>query len=557
MGQKNYESRQAALNFLPDFCDFLAMPCDANNPPELEANIEWCEQQFSQRGFTVKHLPTAGIEVLLATYEVDADLPEVLFYVQIDGQPVDASRWANGAPYTPMLGKPTEEGYTFLEELPTDFANVDPSYRLFSRAASDAKGPIAMFLAAWDHMQQKGRQPAYNVKVIMDTEEELGSPNLPPVVIAEREALSADHFVILDGPPHISNPPTLVFGARGIATARITVYGPRVPLHSGHYGNYAPNPALRMAQLLASMKNDAGVVTIPYWYDGITLSESVKNTLAAVPDKLEEINHKLGFAAPDQVGGSLQEAIQYPSLNVRGLSSGWVGAAVRTIIPANAVANLDIRLVKESDPERLMELLQAHIRAQGYYLITDGREPTDEERDQYPRIASFAYKETKYFCLTEAIANYLQKFIVYRKRKVSVGKRLIQDLSAQFKKNKDEKFLLPCSNLGAKSVCNYLDELGLDWTDAMMYRTVSSDLSDLSDVTYDILVFFSPLGITSLYENFPDFKQNDTRLAVFGSSTTQAVEERGLQVNIRVQPPEVPSMTKALEIYLKQSNPDI
>lgn len=165
-------------------------------------------------------------------------------------------------------------------------------------------------------------------------------------------------------------------------------------------------------------------------------------------------------------------------------------------------------------------------------------------------------QDTKYFCLTEAIANYLQKFIVYRKRKVSVGKRTIQDLNVQLKKNKDEKFLLPCSNLGAKRVCNYLDEMGLDWTDAMMYRTVSSDLSDLSDVTYDILVFFSPLGITSLYENFPDFKQNDTRLAVFGSSTTQAVEERGLQVNIRVKPPEVPSMTKALEIYLKQSNPD-
>lgn len=166
-------------------------------------------------------------------------------------------------------------------------------------------------------------------------------------------------------------------------------------------------------------------------------------------------------------------------------------------------------------------------------------------------------QETKYFCLTEAIANYLQKFIVYRKRKVSVGKRTIQDLSVQLKKNKDEKFLLPCSNLGAKKVVTYLDELELNWTDAMMYRTVSSDLSDLSDVTYDILVFFSPLGITSLYENFPDFKQNDTRLAVFGSSTTNAVEERGLQVNISVKPPEVPSMTKALELYLKQSNPDL
>lgn len=390
--QPDYQTRQAALDMLPAFCDFLRMPCDANTPAELDANIDWCEEQFDQRGFVVKHLPTAGIDVLLAEYQVAEELPVVLFYVQVDGQPVDATKWANGAPYTPMLGKPTADGYTFLEGLPDDFSSIDPSYRIFSRATSDAKGPIAMFLAAWDHMQQQGEEPAFNIKVIMDTEEELGSPNLPPVVVAEREALAADHFVILDGPPHITNPPTLVFGARGIATARITIYGPRVPLHSGHYGNYAPNPALRIAQLLASMKNDAGLVTIPYWYDGITLSDAVKETLAQVPDDLASINHKLGFAAPDQVGGSLQEAIQYPSLNVRGLSSGWVGAAARTIIPANAVANLDIRLVKESDPERLMDLLQAHIRAQGYYLITDGREPTDAERDQYPRIASFGYK---------------------------------------------------------------------------------------------------------------------------------------------------------------------
>jgi uroporphyrinogen-III synthase len=165
-------------------------------------------------------------------------------------------------------------------------------------------------------------------------------------------------------------------------------------------------------------------------------------------------------------------------------------------------------------------------------------------------------QDTKYFCLTEAIANYLQKFIIYRKRKVFFGKRNIEDLATALKKNKDEKFLLPCSNLGAKDVSAYLTELKLNWQDAMMYKTVSSDLSDLSDVTYDILVFFSPLGIISLYENFPDFKQNDTRLAVFGNSTLRAVEAHGLQVNIQVKPPEVPSMTRALEIYLEQSNPD-
>ena len=166
-------------------------------------------------------------------------------------------------------------------------------------------------------------------------------------------------------------------------------------------------------------------------------------------------------------------------------------------------------------------------------------------------------QETKYFCLTEAVANYLQKFIVYRKRKVFVGVRNIQDLGPALLKHRNkEKFLLPCSNLGSKSVSLFLDDNHLDWQDSLMYRTVSSDLSDLSDVTYDVLVFFSPLGITSLYENFPDFKQNDTRIAVFGTSTSRAVEERGLTINIKAPAPDAPSMTMALEQYLRKSNPD-
>jgi len=162
--------------------------------------------------------------------------------------------------------------------------------------------------------------------------------------------------------------------------------------------------------------------------------------------------------------------------------------------------------------------------------------------------------DTKYFCLTEAISNYLQKFIVYRKRKVFVGVRVIEDLDPYFKKHKTEKFLLPCSNLGAKEVSNYLDENDLDWKDALMYRTVSSDLSDLSDVTYDILVFFSPLGLKSLFENFPDFKQNDTRIAVFGNSTYSAVQELGLTTNIKAPAEGIPSMTMALEKYIQIAN---
>lgn len=163
-------------------------------------------------------------------------------------------------------------------------------------------------------------------------------------------------------------------------------------------------------------------------------------------------------------------------------------------------------------------------------------------------------QSTKYFCLTKAIADYLQKFIVYRKRKVFVGVRKINDLETALMKHKaKERFLLPCSNLGAKEVVSYLQEREFDFLDVMMYKTVASDLSDLSDVTYDILVFFSPLGIESLYENFPDFKQNETRLAIFGSSTKKAVEDRGLHINIQPTP-DSPSMTMAIENYLKKSN---
>lgn len=165
-------------------------------------------------------------------------------------------------------------------------------------------------------------------------------------------------------------------------------------------------------------------------------------------------------------------------------------------------------------------------------------------------------QSTKYFCLSEAIANYLQKFILYRKRKVFVGVKKIQDLHNYFMKHKEnEKFFLPNSNLGSQDVVDYLDENKINYETAVMYKTLASDLSDLSDITYDVLVFFSPLGIHSLYENFPDFKQNETRLAVFGNSTSRAVEERGLTINIQAPTPESPSMTMALENYLKKSNP--
>ena len=178
--------------------------------------------------------------------------------------------------------------------------------------------------------------------------------------------------------------------------------------------------------------------------------------------------------------------------------------------------------------------------------------------DNYFRLAEeMRYKvpdDMKYFCQSEAVAYYLQKYVVYRKRKIYVGVRTFQDMSKQIKKHKGEKFLLPSSDKLKPIVPQILDELGVDWKRAIMYRTVVSDLSDLKDVYYDILVFFSPSGIQSLFENFPDFQQNKTRIAVFGNTTVKAAEEKELRVDIAAPTPETPSMTMALEKYIQQVN---
>ncbi|HAO15880.1 MAG TPA: uroporphyrinogen-III synthase [Tenacibaculum sp.] len=162
--------------------------------------------------------------------------------------------------------------------------------------------------------------------------------------------------------------------------------------------------------------------------------------------------------------------------------------------------------------------------------------------------------DMKYFCQSEAVAYYLQKYVVYRKRKIYVGTRTFPELTKLIKKHKDEKFLLPSSDKLKDLIPNELNKLAVNWTRANLYRTVVSDLSDLENVFYDILVFFSPSGIESLYKNFPNFKQNDTRIAVFGNSTKKAVEDRGLRVDIAAPAPETPSMTMALEKYIKTSN---
>lgn len=369
--------------------DFLSLPNDANYPDDILRMVDWMGESFEARGFSTQRIPTDGSPLLLAERHVADDAKTVLVYLQSDGQPVDPSAWHQEDPYTPVLKARNEDGE--FERVPWDLLDnsFDPEWRVFARSASDSKGPMTQFLVAMQLLDEAGFVADYNLKVIIDTEEEMGSPNLPDAVTKNRELLAADLLLIFDGPPHPSNEPTVGFGARGIVTVTLTTYGPKFPQHSGHYGNFVPNPAFHLARILSSMKSADGRVTLPGFYDGVVIDDDTRKILQAVPDDEEQILKDMGLIKADAVAPTLQEAIQYPSLNIRGLSSGWVGKESRTIVPATATAEIDIRLVKESDYLYLLELVRSHIAELGYHVID--HEPSDDERLQHANIVTFNY----------------------------------------------------------------------------------------------------------------------------------------------------------------------
>lgn len=382
------KDRLAALGL---FKDLLALDNDAHMPDDIEINMQWCEKAFKERGFNTERLPTNGIPLLLATKgKLNSSLPTVLVYLQIDGQPVDPSFWWQEDPYEATLKEKDAEGG--WNQIPWERleGKLNMDWRIFARSTSDAKGPVAMFLQSLDMIEREKLTIPYNLKVIMDFEEELGSPNLAGGVLKSKEKLSADHLIIFDGPLHPSYRPTLTFGARGITTVTLTVHGPDFPQHSGHYGNYVPNPAFKLSQLLATMKDREGRVKINGWYDGITLSDETKKILAAVPDDENDLKAKIGFAQADKVAPNYQESIQYPSLNIRGMLSGWVKEEVRTIVPSTAIVEIDIRTVKETDPEDLLKKLRNHITTEGYSIVNE--KPTGRQKRSIDNLIEMSHE---------------------------------------------------------------------------------------------------------------------------------------------------------------------
>jgi acetylornithine deacetylase/succinyl-diaminopimelate desuccinylase-like protein len=250
-------------------------------------------------------------------------------------------------------------------------------------------------LTAFDALRSEGIPPTSNLKFLFEGEEEAGSPHFAEIINLHKDLLQADAWIICDGPVHQSARKQVVFGVRGDTNVDVTVYGAQRPLHSGHYGNWAPNPAQRLARLLASMKDRSGRVTIAGWYDDVQpLGQAEQQAIAEAPQYEKELRTQLGLAETDDTGKSLLELINVPSLNINGMSSGDIGSLARNIIPTTATTVLDLRLVKGNDFRRQVQRLRDHIRKQGFHIVE--QDPTPEERLQYPLIAKVIHRSGGY-----------------------------------------------------------------------------------------------------------------------------------------------------------------
>lgn len=377
--------RQAhAGAIVTELVEWLSLPNVATNVADIQRNAEKLKAMMERRGIRTEILPTAGGRpVVFGELAADGAETTLLFYGHYDGQAVDPSQW-HSSPFQPVLRRGYGGDWATIP-FPGPGGRFEDDWRVFARSASDDKSPMVALLAALDALRAQGLEPRVNLKFFFEGEEEQGSPHLEEFIAREKARLAADLIITADGPVHQSGRPTLFFGNRGILTLELTVYGPTENLHSGHYGNWAPNPAMRLAQLLASMKDESGRVTIAGFYDDVVpLTAAEQQALAAIPAVEAQVQDRFSIAEPEGNGQRLEETITLPSLNVRGLRSGYVGAEATTIIPRTATAAIDVRLVKGNDHQRQFEKIVAHIRGQGWQVVE--REPSAEERRRYGRL---------------------------------------------------------------------------------------------------------------------------------------------------------------------------
>ena len=368
---------------IDEFFQLLSIPNVAGNDAEMRRNADLLTEMFRRRGFQVEITQGPGSPVVFARLDAPSPRGTLTFYIHYDGQPVDAHEWTHCGPFAPCVVGPA--GKVALEPSLTRF---DPEWRVYARSASDDKGPIVAFLNAVDALRATGRAPAWNLRVLLDGEEEAGAANFGRFMDARGEEVRADLAITLDGPRHASRRPTMYFGVRGSTTVTLKVYAAKGDLHSGNYGNWAPDPSVRLGRLLASMKAEDGRVLIDGFYDDVTPLTSVeREALAAIPEIEAELARTFGIAQPERPEERIEAKLNQPTLNVLAMeAAGGLSAPARTAIPAYAAARIAMRLVQGLDPAKQGALVVEHVRKQGFHVVT-GREPTDEERAAHALLA--------------------------------------------------------------------------------------------------------------------------------------------------------------------------
>jgi acetylornithine deacetylase/succinyl-diaminopimelate desuccinylase-like protein len=383
---------------LREFLNLLSVPNIASDNANIRKNAQLVMEMMKQRGLSPRLLEAQTPNTppaVFAELKIPGATRTLILYAHYDGQPTDPKQWSGSLPWQPVFRSAALEagGQTIVQPNATDAIN--PEWRIYGRSASDDKAGVMTILTAFEALKAKGITLTSNIKFFFEGEEEAGSPHLSEIIKANKELLEADAWIICDGPVHQSGTKQVVFGVRGDVNVDVTVYGAKRPLHSGHYGNWSPNPASELARLLASMKDADGKVTIAGWYDDVEpLGELERKAIAEAPQYDPELKTQLGLARTEGGGKPLLELLNLPSLNINGFASGDIGSLARNVIPTTATAVLDLRLVKGNDLQRQVQRLIDHVRKQGYFVID--RAPTNEERLQHARIATIVARAGGY-----------------------------------------------------------------------------------------------------------------------------------------------------------------
>jgi acetylornithine deacetylase/succinyl-diaminopimelate desuccinylase-like protein len=380
---------------MTEFIDFLKIPDLTTDTAALQKNAVAIQAMFEARGVKTRLLEMPGAPpVVYGEILTPGATRTLLFYAHYDGQPLDPKEWAS-PPFEPTLRDGEVEKGAKVIPLPATNQPFGPEWRLYARAAGDDKVSIMAFIGALDALKGNRAQLKSNIKFIMEGEEESDSAHLARILAANKERLRADVCFICDGPVHQTRRQQVVFGVRGIQKVDITVYGARRELHSGHYGGWAPNPAMMLAQLLASMKDDSGRILIDHFYDGSEpFGEVERQAIAETPRYDEQLKREFGIDRTEGNGTSLLELYAFPALNIHGMASSRVGAQASNVVPSTAVVLLDLRLTKGIDKQAAVQRLADHIRKQGYFIVD--KDPDDQTRLTQPKIAKLVVDPAGY-----------------------------------------------------------------------------------------------------------------------------------------------------------------